>query len=67
MTRPIKLDMEDWTDEAISVGELIEMLSELDPMLPVEVEGCDCNGAATGIELRDANKYLPFNVVIICR
>jgi hypothetical protein len=37
----------------INVRELIALLSQVDPELLVESEGCDCEDAAGGISVRD--------------
>lgn len=40
-------------DKVITVAELIELLKEVDPNLPIKVEGCDCYGEGQGISIYD--------------
>ena len=35
----------------LTVGQLIEQLSKIDPDLPVQTQGCDCDGDATGVSI----------------
>lgn len=41
-------------EKACTVGQLIESLSKMPPELPVRLEGCDCEGIASG-EVREKN------------
>lgn len=38
-------------DNTMTVLELISRLREVDPLLPVMTEGCDCLGTALGVSL----------------
>lgn len=37
----------------MTVAELIEALSKVDPSLPVKAEGCDCINPASGVSVED--------------
>ncbi len=39
----------------LTVEQLIALLRQFDPHLPVEVEGCDCTDAAWGVSQGDDN------------
>jgi hypothetical protein len=44
-------------EPTLTVAQLIERLSHLDPSLPVEAEGCDCVNRVTGIEVGNKSYY----------
>jgi hypothetical protein len=49
----------------LTVGQLIELLEKVDKDSPVRIEGCDCQGDASGVEIRLGPKNQ--KVVLITR
>jgi hypothetical protein len=47
----------------ITVGQLIDALSGLDPNLPVSVEGCDCTGDAAGVTVIQDDPDGPYALI----
>ena len=41
-------------EKSCTVGQLIEALRKMPPELPVRLEGCDCEGIASG-EVKEKN------------
>lgn len=37
--------------KVMTVGELIEALKDIEPTLPVTLEGCDCSGDLGGVRV----------------
>lgn len=44
--------------EPVTVSELIKLLGEMPPDVPVELEGCDCINAAGGVEVMEHNGHV---------
>jgi len=41
----------------LTVKELIKLLEEIEPDMLVSLEGCDCEGDATGVEIQDYDPH----------
>lgn len=48
--------------EALTVRELIALLSQEDPESPVWIEGCDCTGSARSVSVEAGDDY---NLVVL--
>lgn len=45
-------------EDTMTVAELVSVLIELDPDLPVRTQGCDCDGEAASVEVVAGELYI---------
>lgn len=42
----------------LTVRELIEALKDVDPDMPIETQGCDCDGHSCGVVIEKKRVYI---------